>query len=104
MNVNGFRETAVGVAVCEADAVSNAIGYAKFFSRSHDAVIRVYDESGNAIETDEAARDFVGPRVQREHQLLAPVNGVLPALAIPSISVRPNCPVLVASRTQKSDK
>jgi len=25
------------------DAVSNAIGYAKFFSRSRDAVIRVYD-------------------------------------------------------------
>jgi hypothetical protein len=28
----------------EPDAISNAIGYAKFFSRSHDAVIRVYDE------------------------------------------------------------
>ena len=27
----------------EPDAVSNAIGYAKFYSRSHDAVIRVYD-------------------------------------------------------------
>jgi hypothetical protein len=27
----------------ELDAASNAIGYAKFFSRSHDAVIRVYD-------------------------------------------------------------
>jgi hypothetical protein len=26
-------------------AISNAIGYAKFRSRSHDAVIRVYDES-----------------------------------------------------------
>jgi hypothetical protein len=25
------------------DAISNAISYAKFFSRSHDAVIRVYD-------------------------------------------------------------
>ena len=25
------------------DAISNAIGYAKFYSRSHDAVIRVYD-------------------------------------------------------------
>ena len=33
------------------DAVSNAIGYAKFYSRSHDAVIRVYDEAGNVIET-----------------------------------------------------
>jgi hypothetical protein len=29
----------------EPNAVSNAIGYAKFRSRSHDAVIRVYDES-----------------------------------------------------------
>ena len=32
--------------------ISNAIGYPKFFSRSHDAVIRVYDEAGN--ELDEA--------------------------------------------------
>ncbi len=30
----------------EPDAVNNAIGYAKFFSRSHDAVIRVCDEAG----------------------------------------------------------
>jgi hypothetical protein len=35
----------------EPDAISNAVGYAKFFSRSHDAVIRVYDEAGNVIET-----------------------------------------------------
>jgi hypothetical protein len=27
------------------DAIKNAIGYAKFYSRSHDAVIRVYDGS-----------------------------------------------------------
>ena len=26
---------------------ANAIGYAKFYSRSHDAVIHVYDEAGN---------------------------------------------------------
>jgi len=31
---------------------------AKFFSRSHDAVIRVYDEAGNVIETHEHAGDF----------------------------------------------
>src|SRR2546430_5331595 len=30
----------------ETNAISNAIGYAKFFSRSHPAIIRVYDESG----------------------------------------------------------
>jgi hypothetical protein len=30
---------------------SNAIDYAKFYSRLHDAVIRVYDDAGNVIET-----------------------------------------------------
>ena len=30
----------------EPNAVSNAIGYAKFRSRSHDAMIRVYDVAG----------------------------------------------------------
>ena len=34
------------------------IGYVKFRSRSHDAVIRVYDEAGNVIETHEHAGDF----------------------------------------------
>jgi hypothetical protein len=29
------------------------MGYAEFYSRSHDAVIRVYDEAGNSIETHE---------------------------------------------------
>jgi hypothetical protein len=37
------------------NAISNAIGYAKFRSRSHQAVIRVYDEAGNVIETHEHA-------------------------------------------------
>ena len=40
------------------NAISNAINYAKFFSRSHDAVIRVYDETGNLIETHEHTGDF----------------------------------------------
>jgi hypothetical protein len=46
----------------EPDAVNNAVGYAKFFSRSHDAVIRVYDEAGNVIETHEHAGDFKEPQ------------------------------------------
>lgn len=37
------------------NAVSNAVDHAKFRSRSHDAVIRVYDESGSVIETHEQA-------------------------------------------------
>jgi hypothetical protein len=40
------------------DAISNAIGYAKFFSRSHNAVIRVYDEAGNVFKTHEHKGDF----------------------------------------------
>ena len=32
--------------------------YAKFFSRSHDALIHVYDEAGNVIETHEHAGEF----------------------------------------------
>ena len=34
------------------DTPDNAIGYAERYSRSHDAVIRVYDAAGNVIETD----------------------------------------------------
>jgi hypothetical protein len=45
----------------ETNAISNAINYARFFSRSHDAVIRVYDEAGNVIETHEQAGDFKEP-------------------------------------------
>ena len=37
----------------EPNAASNAIGYAKFRSRSHRAVIRVYDEAGSVVETHE---------------------------------------------------
>jgi hypothetical protein len=42
----------------EPGAISNAIGYAKFYSRSHHAVIRVYDEAGNVIQTHKYADDF----------------------------------------------
>jgi len=40
------------------NAVSNAIGYAMHSSRSADAVIRVYDDAGNVIETHEHAGEF----------------------------------------------
>jgi hypothetical protein len=45
----------------EPNAITNAIGYSKFYSRSHDAVIRVYDESGNVIATHEHKGDFKEP-------------------------------------------
>jgi hypothetical protein len=47
--------------VCGPNAISNAIGYATHYSRSHDAVIRVYDEAGNVIETHERRGAFKEP-------------------------------------------
>jgi hypothetical protein len=38
--------------------VSAAVDYAKHSSRSHDAVVRVYDEAGDVIETHEHTGDF----------------------------------------------
>jgi len=42
--------------------------HAKFYSRSHDAVIRVYDQAGNVIETHEHTGD--------DFPILQVVNGV----------------------------
>jgi hypothetical protein len=40
---------------------ANAVGYAKFNSRSHDAVIRVYNAAGNVIEMHEHKGEFKEP-------------------------------------------
>jgi hypothetical protein len=40
------------------NAIINAVDYAKFRSRSHDAVIRVFDEAGNVIKTHEHEGEF----------------------------------------------
>src|SRR5215468_10799437 len=41
------------------DTLDHAIGYAMHSSRSHDAVIRVYDEADNVVETHgQAGRAF----------------------------------------------
>ena len=45
---------------CGTAAEPPAIGYAMHYSRSHDAVIRIYDEAGNVIETHEHKGDFKG--------------------------------------------
>jgi hypothetical protein len=42
----------------EPNAIENAIDYVEHCSRSHDAIIRVYDEAGNVIETYEHKGDF----------------------------------------------
>ena len=39
----------------------DAIGYATFYSHSHDAVIRVYDAAGKVIEKHEHKGDFKEP-------------------------------------------
>jgi hypothetical protein len=43
------------------NAIRDAISNAKHRSRSHQAVIRVYDDAGNVIETHEHAGDFKEP-------------------------------------------
>src|SRR5207247_5026521 len=40
------------------NAVSNAVDYAKFRSRSHRAVIGVYDEAGSVVGVHEHKGDF----------------------------------------------
>jgi hypothetical protein len=47
-----MRRHSVGCGMGEPDA----IGYAKFYSRSQGAIIRVYDEVGKVIETQRATR------------------------------------------------
>jgi hypothetical protein len=56
MNIADFNELSEADALpfgllwyAEPDATNNAIGYAKFYSRAHDAVIRVYDEAWNLL-------------------------------------------------------
>jgi hypothetical protein len=41
----------------EPNAIGNAIGYAKFYSRSHPVVIRVFDEAGNVVCWVDRGRD-----------------------------------------------
>jgi hypothetical protein len=45
----------------EPNAVRNAVGYAKFRSRSHDAVIRVYDSSRQRDRNAQAQGRFSKP-------------------------------------------
>jgi hypothetical protein len=45
----------------EPNATRNAIGYALFYSRSHGAVIRVFDKAGKMVETHEHTGEFREP-------------------------------------------
>jgi hypothetical protein len=56
----------------EPNAISNAIDYAKFRSRSHHAVIRVYNEAGKVVETHEHAGDF------KEYDFFARITSEFP--------------------------
>ena len=42
-------------------AITDAMDHAKFFSRSHDAVVRIYDQAGTVIDTHEYAGAFKEP-------------------------------------------
>jgi hypothetical protein len=51
---------------------SNAIDYVKFYSGSHDAVIRVYDDAGNVIERQEQASSGSGDALRSARLVLIP--------------------------------
>ena len=51
----------------EPNAISNAISFAKFNSRSHHVVIHVYDEAGNLIEAHNHAGDFTSSGCVNPH-------------------------------------
>ena len=64
-----------------------AVDHAKFYSRSHDARIRVYDDAGDVIETHEHKGAVQGqggtcgqPGCCCEYRLLAKNHNVEPAL------------------------
>jgi hypothetical protein len=64
----------------------SAIDYAKFYSRSHDAVIRVYDEAGNVIETHQHTGEFKGGAFTFAPENGAPkVTTALPPMRGPAI-------------------
>jgi hypothetical protein len=50
-----------GLWYSEPNAISNALDYAQVYSRSHDAVIRVYDAPGNVMETHGHKGDYRVP-------------------------------------------
>ena len=66
-------------ALCAVTTKANAIGYAKHRSRSHRAVIRVYDEAGNVIDRHEHAGEVQGV-----------VSALVPTVLLDSVSQMPN--------------
>ena len=50
------------------NAIRDAVSFAKFSSSSHDAIIRVYDDAENVIETHEHAGEFFGRPFPQERE------------------------------------
>jgi hypothetical protein len=73
----------------ETNGAANAVSYAKFRSRSHDAVIRVYDQAGNVIETHRHAGDFKEwvTVLYRRSPLQSADYGVQPDVGAPLLQV-----------------
>ncbi|MFZ0918087.1 MAG: hypothetical protein WAN04_14440 [Candidatus Udaeobacter sp.] len=60
MKRNNFRCTALrpSVGMASQTAIANAIGYAEHRSRSHHAVIWVFNDAGNVMATHEHTGDL----------------------------------------------
>jgi hypothetical protein len=67
-----MRCHSIGCGMPGPNAVANAIGYAEYRSRSHHAVIRVYDESGNVTRAISKNRDSTSASAAAKIQLKLP--------------------------------
>jgi hypothetical protein len=77
------------------DAFGDAVSYAKFFSRSQPAIIRLFDQSGAVIETYEEAGDFKGRATSKpptQPQLMPPLPPRKPPLSKPRLPRTPPRP------------
>jgi hypothetical protein len=62
--------------VRRAECGQNAVDFAKSYSRSHDAVIRVFDEAGDVIETSRTGFEqfrFVSLRGDAKVDIVVPI-------------------------------
>jgi len=81
------------------NAISNAVGYAKFFSRSHDAVIRVFDDTGKRVIFGNGKKETGDSRVN-ERIARRPKRSVFNLSADPSMGIG-GCIVKFGSQSVK---
>jgi hypothetical protein len=87
------------------DAFGDAVSYAKFFSRSQAAIIRLFDQSGAVIETHEETGDFkewATFKPPTQPQLMPPLAPRKPPLSKPRLPRTPPRPKLLEQKATQA--